>query len=455
MNYISILKIQKIKNILKLKNKIIKLYGWIKNKRYSKIGIYFIDIKDGSSINSIQIILIKKNIKNYNKKIINLKNGSSLIIWGKIKINKKNKKKEIYATNIKIIGKINNSKLYPISPKYHSLEYLRKYSHLRIRTYLIESISRIRNTLIFNIHKYLQKHNFYWIPTPIITSLDTEGNSKMFQIINNNNKYFFNKKAFLTVSGQLNLETYACSLSKVYNLGPIFRAENSNTNKHLAEFWMLEVELVLANINKIIQLSTNMLSFCFKKILKYNNDDINFILKYTKKKNINYINNIIKKKFIKIQYNDVIKILKKNSYLFKNKIKWGIDISSEHEKYLTKKYFNSAIIIQNYPKIIKPFYMKNNNDNITVSSIDIILPKVGEIIGGSEREENINILDKNIKEKKLNKKKYWWYRDLRKYGTIKHSGFGLGIERLLMYITNMKNIRDVIPYPRYPKYLNF
>ncbi len=446
MNYTPI---NKIKNINK--NKIIYLYGWVKSVRYSKINIIFIDIKDGSCINTIQIIIKKKYIKK-NKKIYKINTGWVLKIKGKVKINKKNKEKEIKAIKIKILGKINNQKKYPISAKYHSLEYLRKNSHLRCRTSLIQSIIRIRNTLIFNIHKYLQKKNFYLITTPIITSLDTEGNSKMFKI---KNKNFFNKKSYLSVSGQLNLETYACSLSKVYNLGPIFRAENSNTNKHLAEFWMLEIELVLANINKIIKISKNILSYCVKNIIKKNYEDLNFLFKYTKINEDKYLINIIEKKFIKIEYKEIFKIIKNKENIFKNKIIWGIDIPTEIEIYLTKKYFKSAIIIINYPKEIKPFYMKKNKNNKTVSCMDIILPNVGEIIGGSEREENIKLLDKNIKEKKINKKKYWWYRDLRKYGTIKHSGFGLGIERLLMYITNMKNIKDVIPFPRYPKYINF
>ncbi len=455
MNYIPISKIQKIKKKKYIYKKKIKLYGWIKNTRYSKIGILFIDINDGSSIESIQIIIKKKKIKNYKKKISNLTPGCSILIKGIIKKNKINNKNDIYAKKIKILGKIKNPEKYPISPKYHSLEYLRKISHLRPRTKLISAISRIRNSLIYNLHNYLQKKNFYWIPTPIITSLDTEGHSKMFEIKNINKKNFFNKKSFLTVSGQLNLETYACSLSKVYNLGPVFRAENSNTKKHLAEFWMLELETVLTNIKKLIKLSKNILSFCIKKILKNNYEDINFLIKYNKKKNINYLTNIIKKKFIEISYNEIIKILKKKEKKFKNKIKWGLDITSEQENYLTKNYFKSAIIIKNHPKNIKPFYMKKNKDKKTVSSIDIILPKVGEIIGGSEREENINILNKNIKEKKLNKNKYWWYKELRKYGTINHSGFGLGIERLIMYITNMNNIRDISPFPRYPNYLNF
>ncbi len=450
MKYSTINKINKIKNITKYNNKI-KIYGWVKNKRYSKLGIYFLDIKDGTSIKPLQIVIKKKYIKN-NKKIKNINTGWTIIIKGKIKVNIKNNIKEIHVKKIKILGKINNQKKYPISSKYHSLEYLRKFSHLKSRTYLIESITKIRNTLIYSLHNYLQKKKFCLITTPIITSLDTEGNSEMFEIKNN---FFFNKKSYLSVSGQLNLETYVYSLSKVYNLGPIFRAENSNTNKHLAEFWMLEIEIALAKLNKIIKISKNILSYCIKKILKKNYEEIEYLLKYSKKKNIEYLSNIIKKKFIKIKYKNIIKIIEKKKYLFKKKINWGIDINNEIEKYLTEKYFKCPLIITNYPWEIKPFYMKKNNIDNTALCMDIILPNVGEIIGGSEREDNIKKLDINIKEKKLKYKKYWWYRDLRKYGTIPHSGLGLGIERLLMYITNMKNIKDIIPFPRYPKYLKF
>ncbi len=453
MYYYSSKKIKKIKKISKYKKKYINTYGWIKSKRKSKIGILFIDINDGSDIESIQIIIKKKILIKSKIKKSNLNNGCLIIITGKIKKNINNNTNEIHAKKIKILGKIKKSNKYPISPKYHTVKYLRNISHLRPRTKLISAISRIRNTLIYYLHIFLQKNNFYWIPTPIITSLDTEGNSKMFQI--NQKKKFFNKKAYLTVSGQLNLETYACSLSKVYNLGPVFRAENSNTKKHLAEFWMLEVEIVLTNIKKIIKLIKKLLSFCCKKIIKNNINDLHFLTKYNKKNHIPLIHNIINKKIITINYTKIIKILKKKENLFKKKITWGIDISTELEKYLTKKYFKSPIIITNYPQKIKPFYMKVNKDNKTVSCLDVIFQNVGEIIGGSEREYNLKKLNKNIKIKKINSKKYWWYKELRKYGTIPHAGFGLGIERLLMYITNIKNIRDIIPYPRYPNYLNF
>ncbi len=448
---------KKIKNIFSKKNinKEIEINGWIKTKRNTKKGTSFIDIYDGLSINHIQITIKKNIIKKLKKKIKYLTSGCSLKIKGVLNYNKKYKKKEINTTNIKIFGKIKKPNKYPISPKYHTLKHLRNVSHLRPRTKIIKAISKIRNTLIQNLHTFFLKKNFYWIPTPIITSIDTEGYSKMFEL--KNKKLFFNKKPFLTVSGQLNLESYACSLSNVYNFGPVFRAEKSNTKKHLAEFWMLETEIAFGKLHNIINISKEMLSFCFKKILKYNYKEIKFLFPKNNKYNetCNNIKKIIKKEFIEINYKEIIKILKKKEKIFTNNIKWGIDISSEHEKYLTEKYFKLPLIIKNSPKKNKAFYMKTNEDKKTVSSMDIIFPTIGEIIGGSEREDNIKILDKNINKKKLIKKKYWWYRELRKYGTIPHAGFGLGFERLLMYITNTKNIRDVIPFPRYHNYLKF
>ncbi len=452
MNDLSIKNLINLINLNKFKNKIYTIKGWIKNKRHSKSNISFLDINDGSCINNIQIIIKKKNINNYKNKINNITNGCSIIIKGKIKFNKKKTINEIHAVKINIIGNIYKPKTYPISSKYHSLKFLRNVSHLRPRTKLFGAITRIRNTLIFNLHKYLQKNNFFLINTPIITSLDTEGHSKMFELKTQNNINFFNKKSYLSVSGQLNLEAYACSLSKVYTLNPIFRAENSNTKQHLAEFWMLELEISFNKLKHLIKLSKNILSYSLNKIIKNNYNDLDYILKYNKiTKNINKLYKIIEKKIIEINYSEIINILNKK----KLNINWGQNISKEQENFLTNKYFNNAIIIKNFPKITKPFYMKINKDLKTVASMDIILPLAGETIGGSEREDNINLLDENIKNNSLNKKKYWWYRDLRKYGTIPHSGLGLGIERFLIYITKMKNIRDVIAFPKYPNYSNF
>ncbi|WMC19691.1 MAG: asparagine--tRNA ligase [Enterobacteriaceae bacterium PC38] len=448
-------------------NKKIIINGWIKTKRTSKKGILFISIYDGSCLKPCQII-INKQIKNYND-ILNLKIGYSVEIIGLLTLSIGKKQNfEIKAIKIKIVGLIKNLKKYPITSKYHSKEYLREIAHLRPRTNLISAITRIRHTLMQSIHKYLHKNNFLWIATPLITCIDTEGYSNMFKVstlnfnkipYNNSNvnykKDFFGKKTFLTVSGQLTAETYACSCSKIYTFGPIFRAENSNTSRHLSEFWMIEPEIAFATLKDIINLSENMLKYILKKILNKRYDDLYFLNNKINKKKINHLINFIYYKFEQIDYSEAIKILLKSNINFKFPVKWGLDIFSEHERYLTDKYFKKPVIIKNYPKYIKSFYMKINKDYKTVSNMDILVPEIGEIIGGSQREDKLNILDKRIKESKLIKKKYWWYRDIRKYGSIPHSGFGLGFERILSYITGLKNIRDVIPFPRTPNSIEF
>ncbi len=455
MKYYSIKKILNIKKIYKYKKNIFKLFGWIKTKRISKTGITFIDINDGTCLNNLQIILNSNNIKKYNKIIYQLHSGCSIKAKGYIKNNFINNNNELYATKFKILGKIKNPKKYPISPKYHSLTFLRTICHLRNRTKLFSAISRIRNSIIYYIHQFFQKKKYLLINTPIITSLDTEGYSNMFNI-KYKDKKFFNHNTYLSVSGQLNLESCVCSLSKVYNISPVFRAENSNTNKHLSEFWMLETEIAYYKLNNIINLSKKLIKNILKKTLKNNYEDLLYVINfYNKNYNLDHIYNIINNKYIEIDYSEIINILKNENIFKKYNIKWGINISTEYEKFLTEKYFKNAIIIKNFPKNIKPFYMKINTDNLSVSSMDIILPNIGEIIGGSEREINIKILKKNIKYKKLDKLKYKWYIELRKYGNIQHSGFGLGIERIIMYITKINNIRDTIAFPRYPNNANF
>ncbi|WDI78518.1 asparagine--tRNA ligase [Candidatus Purcelliella pentastirinorum] len=446
----------------------ITINGWVKTKRTSKIGITFISINDGSCLENLQII-IKKNIHNYKNNILKLTTGCSIKVKGIIKYSPSTKQKyEIHAINIIILGWVKDPSSYPISPKKHSMEYLRKIAHLRPRTNIIGAITRIRQTIIYKIHKFLNNHGFYWIPTPIITTIDTEGNGKMFRVstLNKNHlsssqdkninfkKDFFGKETFLTVSGQLNAESYSCALSKVYAFGPTFRAENSNTKKHLSEFWMLEPEIAFAKLNDVIKLAIDMLIYISKSLLNERDKDL-FFFEKKKKKNKFKLKKLISSNFEQIDYEEAIKILKKSNTNFKLPVNWGIDISTEHEKYLTEKYFKTPIIIKNYPKKIKPFYMRLNKDNKTVSAMDILMPGIGEIIGGSEREERIEILDKRIKESKLNKKKYWWYRDLRIYGTIPHAGFGMGVERLISFITGVKNIKDIVPFPRTPKNANF
>lgn len=464
MNSLPIINI--IKDFVKIES-IVTIKGWVRTKRTSKSGISFISVYDGSCFNSIQIIA-HNILKNYKIEILKITPGCSIIAKGKlIKSPGKNQKYEIHANKIKITGWIDKPETYPIASKKHSMKHLRNVAHLRPRTNFIGAISRIRHTLGYSIHKFFNKNGYLWIATPLITSSNTEGGGEMFRvttlnadnIIKNKSKNlekdFFGREAFLTVSGQLNGEAYASALSKIYTFGPVFRAENSNTSRHLAEFWMIEPEAAYANLNDIINLAESLLKYLFKKVLEEREEDMTYISQYIEKNAINRLKNNILKKFIQIEYNQAIEILLNSGKIFEKKVSWGIDLMSEHEKFLTEDYFSAPIIVKNYPKEIKAFYMRLNNDNKTVSSMDILFPGIGEIIGGSQREERLNILDLNIKQAKLNKKDYWWYRDLRKYGTVIHSGFGLGFERLVAYITGTKNIKDVIPFPRTSKNISF
>ncbi|QJC34576.1 asparagine--tRNA ligase [Enterobacteriaceae endosymbiont of Donacia crassipes] len=444
-------------------NNIISIGGWVRNRRHSKLGISFINLYDGSCVNDIQIIA-KNTLNNYKNEILFITSGCSLSVTGQLKISLKNiQNYEIYATKIEILGWVKNPGKYPISPKKHSLKYLREVSHLRSRTTIISCITRIRHNIALFIHNFLHKKNFFWISTPLITTLDTEGSGKMFRVsildlknfkykknINVFKKDFFGKESFLTVSGQLNLEAYACSMSKVYTFGPTFRAENSNTKRHLAEFWMLELEIAFTSLKSLMKFAEKMLKKIFEYFLNSHENEIILLSSKIEKSLFNKIEKILLNKFDIIEYTEAIAILKNCKEKFSHFIKWGDDLSLEHEKYLTNKYFNNSVIIFNYPKNIKAFYMYLNNDNKTVASMDILLPDIGEVIGGSQRESRIHFLDKRLKELKLNKDYYWWYRDLRKYGTVPHSGFGLGFERLLSYMTGLHNIKDVIPFPRTP-----
>lgn len=462
MNSVSIVNI--INDLIPI-NKKITIKGWVKTRRTSKSGISFISIYDGSSVNTIQIIADNKLI-NYHNEILKITTGCSVIITGKLIVSPGKKQKyEIYAELIKIAGWVSDPETYPISSKKHTMSYLREVAHLRPRTNLIGVIARIRHTLFYEIHNFFNKNGYFWVATPIITSSNTEGGGEMFRVsmLDNNSKNqlhcfkkdFFGRESFLTVSGQLNGEAYASALSKIYTFGPVFRAENSNTRRHLAEFWMVEPELAYADLNDIINLSEKLIQYLFKKVLEKRLEDMNYIKKNIEKNAINRLEKIILNKFVQIEYDEAIEILLKSKKIFEKKISWGTDLMSEHERFLTEECFHSPLVVKNYPSEIKAFYMRLNNDKKTVSSMDILFPTIGEIIGGSQREERLDILDYKIKQAKLNKKDYWWYRDLRKYGTVKHSGFGLGFERLVAYITGVKNIKDTIPFPRTSKNITF
>ncbi|XBC40061.1 MAG: asparagine--tRNA ligase [Buchnera aphidicola (Nurudea ibofushi)] len=454
-------------NKVKINSSVI-IKGWVRHNRSSKSGISFIDMYDGSCFHTIQIIA-RNILVNYYQEIIKLTVGCSIVVYGKlIESLGRNQVYEINAKKIQIVGLVKDASNYPMSSKNHTIKHLRKHSHLRPRTNFIGSISRIRNGLFHALHKFLFDREYYWISTPIITGLNSEGGGEMFRVstldfsnVPKNNfsdvnfeHDFFGRESFLSVSGQLSLEAYACSLSKVYSFGPIFRAENSNTSRHLSEFWMLEVETAFSNLNDLIVLSESMLQYSVNFILEKCSVDLEFLKKTLDLNIISRLQEFSKRKFIVIEYKEAISILKKSNEFPNKSIFLNMNLLLEHERYLVEKHFNFPIIIINYPRSLKAFYMKLNKDNETVAAMDLLVPKIGEILGGSEREEELKNLDERFSEFSLKKDSYWWYRDLRKYGTVPHAGFGLGFERFLSYITGVKNVKDVSPFPRTIKNFN-
>lgn len=450
-------------------NNIVTVYGWLRTRRDSKAGISFLTIYDGSCLEPLQAV-INNNLINYQTDILNLTTGCSLVLTGQVvKSSGSGQCFEIQTDKVDVLGWVDNPSTYPIGAKRHSLEYLRKVAHLRPRTNIIGAIARIRHTLAQAIHRFMNEHGFLWVSTPLITASNTEGAGKVFNVstldienlpLNSKGRVsyeddFFGKKSFLTVSGQLNGESYACALSKIYTFGPAFRAENSNTNRHLSEFWMFEPEIAFATLNNIATLAELLLKYIFQAVLTERSDDMMFFSQRTDKKAISRLEQFINTECVQIEYTEAIDILLASKQKFSHKVLWGIELSAEHERYLAEKHFKSIVIVKNYPKYIKAFYMRINDDDKTVAAMDILAPGIGEIIGGSQREERLYKLDERLADMKLNKQDYWWYRDLRRYGTVPHAGFGLGFERLIMYVTGIKNIRDVIPFPRCPNNITF
>jgi asparaginyl-tRNA synthetase len=349
-----------------------------------------------------------------------------------------------------------------MAAKRHSIEYLREHAHLRPRTNIIGAVTRVRNCLSQAIHRFYHERGYVWISTPIITASDCEGAGEMFRVSTldmqnlprtdkgdvDYSEDFFGKEAFLTVSGQLNGETYCSAMSKIYTFGPTFRAENSNTSRHLAEFWMVEPEVAFADLNDIAALAEDMLKYVFKAVLEERRDDMEFFAQRVEKTAISRLEDFVEKDFAQVDYTDAVEILKSCGKKFEFPVEWGVDLQSEHERYLAEEHFNAPVVIKNYPKDIKAFYMRQNEDGKTVAAMDVVAPGIGEIIGGSQREERLDVLDARLEEMGLDKEDYSWYRDLRKYGTVPHSGFGLGFERLVAYVTGMGNVRDVIAFPR-------
>ncbi len=443
--------------------------GWIRTRRDSKAGFSFLAVNDGSCFNNLQIVA-PATLDNYESEILKLTTSCSVMVEGTLVASQgKGQDVELQATKVQVLGFVEDPDTYPMSAKRHSVEYLREYAHLRPRTNLIGAVMRIRNSLAYALHSFFQERGFMWVSTPLITASDCEGAGEMFTVTNfdldnlpkndqgkvDYSQDFFGKHAYLTVSGQLNVETYACAYSKVYTFGPTFRAENSNTTRHLSEFWMLEPEMAFVDLDGCAKVAEDMLKYVFKRILTERADDMAFIAERVDKDAITRLENFIKADFAQVDYTDAIEILQKCGKKFEYPVEWGIDLQSEHERYLAEEHFKSPVVVKNYPKDIKAFYMRQNADGKTVAAMDVLAPGIGEIIGGSQREERLELLDRRMAELGLNQDAYYWYRDLRRYGSVPHSGFGLGFERLIVYITGVGNVRDVIPFPRTPKNAEF
>ncbi len=431
--------------------------GWVKTSRDST-ELSFIQLNDGSCMRNLQIVATNK-LPNYTAEIASLTSGCAIEATGEIVPSQgKGQEFEMQATEIKILGLIAEPQNYPIQPKRHSLEFLREVLHLRPRTNTFAAMTRVRHKVSKIIHDFFDQEGFFWVHTPIITGSDCEGAGELFristldqlQVHKNYSDDFFGKETFLTVSGQLNVETYCMALSKVYTFGPTFRAENSNTSRHLAEFWMIEPELAFADIDDIAALCERMLKYVFKQILEQSAEDMQFFNAFIDKDCINRLTNVINSDFERISYTDAVKHLENSKQQFVYPVKWGLDLQSEHERYLTEQLFKKPVIIYNYPKDIKSFYMRVNEDGKTVAALDVLVPGIGEIIGGSQREERYDNLLQRLQDLKIDPAPYQFYLDLRRYGTVPHGGFGLGLERLLSYITGLNNVRDVIPFPRTP-----
>lgn len=443
--------------------------GWVRTRRDSKAGISFLAVYDGSCFDPVQAV-IQNSLPNYQDDVLRLTTGCSVEVTGKVVPSVgQGQNFELQATKVEVVGWVDDPDTYPMAAKRHTVEYLREVAHLRPRTNLIGAVSRVRHTLAQAIHRFYHENGYFWVPTPIITASDTEGAGEMFRVSTLDlenlprddkghvdfSQDFFGREAFLTVSGQLNGEAYACAISKIYTFGPTFRAENSNTTRHLAEFWMIEPEVAYATLNDIAKLAEDMLKYVFKAVLEERPDDMAFFAERVDSEAVSRLERFISSDFAQVDYTDAIKILQESGQTFENPVSWGIDLSSEHERYLAEKHFKAPVVVKNYPKDIKAFYMRMNEDGKTVAAMDVLAPGIGEIIGGSQREERLDMLDIRLEEMGLNKEDYWWYRDLRRYGTVPHAGFGLGFERLISYVTGVQNVRDVIPFPRTPRNASF
>ncbi len=438
--------------------------GWVRTRRDSKAGLSFVNVSDGSCFAPIQVVA-PATLDNYESEVKHLSTGCAVVATGTLVASQgQGQSYEIQASKVEVVGWVEDPLTYPMQPKQHSLEYLREFAHLRPRTNLFGAVTRIRNCLAQAVHRFFHQRGYCWISTPIITTSDAEGAGQMFRVSTLDlanlprdangevdfSRDFFGKETFLTVSGQLNVEAYCLSLSKVYTFGPTFRAENSNTTRHLAEFWMVEPEIAFADLAEDARVAEEFLKYLFRAVLDERADDMAFIAERVDKNAIAKLEAFVNAPFERIEYSDAVALLQKSGQKFDFPVEWGLDLQTEHERWLTEQHVGRPVVVTNYPEHIKAFYMRLNDDGKTVAAMDVLAPGIGEIIGGSQREERLDVLDARMAQFGLDPAHYGWYRDFRRYGTIPHAGFGLGFERLVVYVCGLSNIRDAIPYPRAP-----
>jgi asparaginyl-tRNA synthetase len=442
----------------------VTLKGWIRTRRDSKAGISFLHVSDGSGFHPVQVVA-PSTLPNYADEVLRLTAGCAVEATGMIVPSPaKGQPFEMQASAVRVVGWVDDPDSYPIQPKPHSFEFLREVAHLRPRTNVIGAVTRVRHTIAQSIHRFLHDNGFVWVNTPIITASDAEGAGALFRVSTLDlanlprtpqgrvdfGQDFFGRETFLTVSGQLNVEAYCLALSKVYTFGPTFRAENSNTSRHLAEFWMIEPEIAFATLSDDATLAEALLKHIFRTVLEERADDMAFFEERVEKGVIAKLRGIVDSEFARMDYTEAISILEKSKEKFEFAVRWGMDLQSEHERYLSEKHVGKPVILMNYPREIKAFYMRLNDDAKTVAAMDVLAPGIGEIIGGSQREDRLEVLDARMDEAGLDKEHYAWYRDLRRYGSVPHAGFGLGFERTVAYVTGLTNVRDAIPFPRTP-----
>jgi len=447
----------------------VTVQGWIRTRRDSKAGLSFLHLHDGSCFDALQVVA-PAALGNYQDEILRLTAGCAVTASGTLAPSQgQGQAVELLAESVVVVGWVDNPETYPIQPKRHTFEYLREVGHLRVRTNTLGAVARVRHTLAMAIHRFFHERGFYWVHTPIVTASDAEGAGELFRVSTLDlanpprtpegaidfSQDFFGRPTYLTVSGQLNIESYCLALTRVYTFGPTFRAENSNTSRHLSEFWMVEPEIAFADLGDNADLAEELLRYAFRAVLDERADDMAFFAERIDKEAVSRLEDLVTSSFARMQYTEAVEVLQRSGRSFEYPVAWGLGLQAEHERYLCEEYAKRPVVVVNYPKEIKAFYMRLNDDERTVAAMDVLAPGIGEIVGGSQREERLDVLDARMSEMGFDPEAYWWYRDLRRYGTVPHAGFGLGFDRSVAYATGMANVRDVIPFPRTPGSADF